>query len=74
MLRPPFAHDAVQALPDGPVRVHFKAPWRIGATHADMTPDHQMMDLRRHTAAIYTGDRPKRSGRSASSARTARRR
>ena len=25
MLRPPFAHDAVQALPDGRVRVYFKA-------------------------------------------------
>ncbi len=39
MLRPPFAHDAVQALPDGRVRVHFKAPWRSGAAHADMSPD-----------------------------------
>ena len=39
LLRPPFAHDAVQALPDGRVRVHFKAPWRSGAAHADMTPD-----------------------------------
>ncbi len=28
LLRPHFAHDAVQALPDGRVRVHFKAPWR----------------------------------------------
>jgi hypothetical protein len=26
MLRPPFAHDAVQALPDGRVRVLFKTP------------------------------------------------
>jgi hypothetical protein len=39
MLRPPFAHDAVQALPDGRVRVHFKAPWRSGAAHAEMSPD-----------------------------------
>jgi len=39
MLRPPFAHDAVQALPDGRVRVHFKAPWHSGAAHADMSPD-----------------------------------
>ena len=39
LLRPPFAHDAVQALPDGRVRVHFKAPWRSGAAHADMTAD-----------------------------------
>ena len=37
LLRPPFAHDAVQALPDDRVRVHFKAPWRSGAAHADMT-------------------------------------
>jgi len=26
LLRPPFAHDVVQALPDGRVRVHFKPP------------------------------------------------
>ncbi|MFY0535288.1 transposase zinc-binding domain-containing protein [Nannocystis pusilla] len=39
MLRPPFAHDAVQALPDGRVRVLFKTPWRSGVAHADMTPD-----------------------------------
>ena len=39
LLRPPFAHDAVQALPDGRVRVHFKAPWRSGAAHADMSAD-----------------------------------
>src|SRR5688572_24007621 len=39
LLRPPFAHDAVQALADGRVRIHFKAPWRSGAAHADMTPD-----------------------------------
>lgn len=30
LLRPPFAHDAVQALPDGRVRVHFKAPGAAG--------------------------------------------
>ena len=39
LLRPPFAHDAVQALPDGRVRVHFKAPWRSGAAHADITAE-----------------------------------
>jgi hypothetical protein len=39
MLRPPFAHDAVQALPDGRVRVLFKAAWRSGAAHADMSQD-----------------------------------
>jgi hypothetical protein len=39
LLRPPFAHDAVVALPDGRVRVLFKAPWRSGAAHADMPPD-----------------------------------
>ena len=27
------------ALPDGRVRVLFKAPWRSGAAHADMPPD-----------------------------------
>ena len=30
LLRPPFAHDAVKALPDGRVRVLFKASWRSG--------------------------------------------
>ena len=34
-----FAHDAVQALPDDRVRVHFKAPWRSSAAHADVTAD-----------------------------------
>jgi hypothetical protein len=36
LLRPPFAHDAVTALPGGRVRVSFKAPWRSGTAHADM--------------------------------------
>jgi hypothetical protein len=36
LLRPPFAHDAVTALPGGRVRVSFKAPWRGGTAHADM--------------------------------------
>ncbi len=39
MLRPPFAHHAVQALQGGRVRIHVKAPWRSGAAHADMSPD-----------------------------------
>ncbi|MBK8261908.1 MAG: transposase [Nannocystis sp.] len=39
LLRPPFAHDAVKALPDGRVRVLFKAPWRSGVAHADMAAD-----------------------------------
>ena len=39
LLRPPFAHDAVQALEGGRVRVHFKAPWRRGVAHADMDKD-----------------------------------
>ena len=45
LLRPPFAHDAVQALPDGRVRVAFKAPWRSGAAHADMTAEKFMARL-----------------------------
>ena len=36
LLRPPFAHDAVTALPGGRVRVSFKAPWRSGTAHADI--------------------------------------
>ena len=39
LLRPPFAHNAIEALEDGRVRVHFKAPSRRGATFADMTVD-----------------------------------
>ena len=39
LLRPPFAHDAVEDLKDGRVRVHFKAPSRRGAAFADMTVD-----------------------------------
>ena len=39
LLRPPFAHDAVRALPGGRVRVDFKAAWRSGAAHADMSAD-----------------------------------
>ncbi|MBM4247825.1 MAG: transposase, partial [Deltaproteobacteria bacterium] len=39
LLRPPFAHDAVRALPDGRVRLVFKAPTRSGATHVDLEPD-----------------------------------
>jgi len=42
LLRPPFAHDAVTALPGGRVRVSFKAPWRGGTAHADMDP-HQFL-------------------------------
>ncbi len=36
LVRPPFAHDAVTALPDGRVRVSFEAPWRSGTAHADI--------------------------------------
>ena len=39
LLRPPFAHDAIEALADGRVRVHFKAPSRRGAAFADMSVD-----------------------------------
>ena len=38
LLRPPFAHDAVQALPDGRVRIVFRRPTRSGATHVDLEP------------------------------------
>ena len=39
LLRPPFAHEAVQRTADGQVRVHFKAPSKSGATYAQMSPD-----------------------------------
>jgi hypothetical protein len=38
LLRPPFAHDAVEYTPDGQVRVHFKAPSKSGATYTQMSP------------------------------------
>ena len=38
LLRPPFAHDAVRELPDGRVRLAFKAPTRTGTTHVDLEP------------------------------------
>ena len=44
LLRPPFAHDAVTALPGGRVRVSFKAPWRSGTAHADMDA-HQFLPV-----------------------------
>jgi hypothetical protein len=39
LLRPPFAHDAVERTADGQVRVHFKVPSKSGATYAQMSPD-----------------------------------
>ncbi len=39
MLRPPFAEDAVKALPDGQVRMYFKQPTRQGATFTDISRD-----------------------------------
>jgi hypothetical protein len=39
LLRPAFAHDAVQRTADGQVRVHFKKPNKLGATYAQMSPD-----------------------------------
>jgi len=39
MLRPPFAQDAVKALPDGQVRMYFKQPTRQGATFTDISRD-----------------------------------
>jgi hypothetical protein len=39
LLRPPFAHDAVERTADEQVRVHFKAPSKSGATYPQMSPD-----------------------------------
>jgi hypothetical protein len=39
LLRPPFAHDAIEALADGRVRVHLKSPSRRGVAFADMSVD-----------------------------------
>jgi hypothetical protein len=39
LLRPAFAHDAVERMPHGQVRVHFKAARKSGATFAQMSPD-----------------------------------
>ena len=40
LLRPPFAHDAVTALPGGRVRVSFKGPsgFRVAPKLAEGTP------------------------------------
>jgi len=39
LLRPAFAHDAVVAMPDGNVRIHFKRATRTGATFTTITRD-----------------------------------
>jgi hypothetical protein len=39
LLRPAFAHDAVVAMPDGQVRIHFKQPSRTGATFTQVSRD-----------------------------------
>ena len=39
LLRPPFAQDAIEALPDGRVRVHFKKPTRWGTSFVDLDID-----------------------------------
>jgi hypothetical protein len=39
LLRPPFAQDAVTALPDGRVRVRLKAPLRSGQTFVELDRD-----------------------------------
>ena len=39
LLRPPFAHDAIEALPDGRVRIHFSRPTRVGARFTTITRD-----------------------------------
>ena len=38
-MRPAFAQDAVEALNDGRVRIHFKAPTRRGAMYTDVSRD-----------------------------------
>jgi hypothetical protein len=39
LLRPAFAHDAIVAMPDGQVRIHFKQPSRTGATFTQVPRD-----------------------------------
>ncbi len=39
LLRPPFAQQVIEALPDGRVRVHFKAPMRNGRSFCEMSRD-----------------------------------
>ena len=60
LLRPPFAHNAVQALGGGRVRVAFKAPWRHGVAHADMDTD---KFLARLCALVPPPERRRRGGR-----------
>ena len=51
LLRPPFAHDAIEALADGRVRVHLKSPSRRGVAFADMSVDTFLSRLTRPGAA-----------------------
>ena len=39
LMRPAFAQDAVEALDNGKVRVHFKTPTRTGQLYTDMSRD-----------------------------------
>lgn len=39
LMRPPFAQDAIEALDDERVRVHFKAPTRTGRRYTDISRD-----------------------------------
>lgn len=39
LLRPAFAHDAVEALENGRVRINFKAPMRGGRMYTDISRD-----------------------------------
>jgi hypothetical protein len=39
LLRPPFAQDAIEARPNGQVRIRFKQPTRAGATFTDISRD-----------------------------------
>lgn len=76
LLAPPFAHDAVQALPGGRrVRVHFKVPWRSGAAHAAMTAEKFLARLCPRPAARLSHDpllrRPRHTGVGSSRARVA---
>jgi len=55
LLRPPFAHNAVMALPGDRVRVSFKAPWRGGTAgqRADPRPGGDViLTWRIHHAAL----------------------
>jgi hypothetical protein len=52
ILKPPIAHDRLELLDDGRVRLRFTRPWSNGATHQIMAP----LDLIARLVALVRSD------------------